>query len=141
MNKKKTLSFAMGICALTLGIIGPTSINASNDNWAYSFTIKPNQANSRSDPRYRETTNDKNQWKVRMTASGEGTGTITRFWLEIKDGTNVSPSVNVKQAYDTYYYRDAYSNARKTNVYLTAENNNYNNNTYAVSGSWDEEVN
>lgn len=75
-----------------------------------------------------------------MQSSGEGARTVTTYWLENASGTNVSPSLNVKQGNGSYYSA-AYSNASKKNVYLTAQNNKYNSSRYSVSGFWDEETN
>lgn len=139
MKKKNTLKFV--ICGiLGISIFFPSTISlAGDEQYGYSFTIKANQANSRTEARYRETTNRKNSWKVNMTNSGEGIGTITTYWLEIPSGTNVSRSINVV-AKGGNYYTAAYDNASKTDVHLTAQNNNYNNESYGVSGFWDEET-
>ncbi|KZT83378.1 hypothetical protein Nizo1840_1657 [Lactiplantibacillus plantarum] len=125
---------------VTFGAVGANTALASNDNWGFNFIIQTHQANSRSGPLYRQTTNVNNKWKVNMQSSGEGARTVTTYWLENAGGTNVSPSLNVKQGNGSYYSA-AYSNASKKNVYLTAQNNNYNSNQYRVSGFWDEETN
>ncbi|AUI79007.1 DUF2712 domain-containing protein [Lactiplantibacillus pentosus] len=134
---------AVAICLLsivTFGAVGANTALASNDNWGFHFSIQPHQANTRSGARYRQTTNVNNKWKVNMQSSGEGARTVTTYWLENAGGTNVSPSMNVKQGNGSYY-SSAYSNASKKNVYLTAQNNNYNGSRYSVSGFWDEETN
>lgn len=104
-----------------------------------AFTIKAGQANSHSGPRYRQTKNTNNKWKVKLEKSGEGKGTVTRFWLEKSSGKNVSTTVNVKQGHKPYY-TPAYTDASKTYVRLTAENNADTSKTYRVSGYWDEET-
>ena len=133
----------VAVCLLsiaTYGVVGANIAHTSNDNWGFNFTIQPHQANTRSGARYRQTTNVNNKWKVNMQSSGEGARTVTTYWLENASGTNVSPSLNVKQGNGSYYSA-AYSNASKKNVYLTAQNNNYNSSRYRVSGFWDEETN
>ena len=75
-----------------------------------------------------------------MTYSQEGTGTITRFWLELDNGRNVSPTVNVNQNSSKQYYVRADSDANGAYVRLTAENNNFSASTYAIKGVWDEET-
>lgn len=133
----------LALCLLTiftLGAVGANTALASNDKWGFHYTIGPFQSNSRSGARYRQTTNTNNKWKVNLQSSGEGGGTITRFWLENKAKKNVSPSMKVKQGGGAYY-SPAYSDASKKNVYLTGENNNYNGTKYSVSGYWDEETN
>lgn len=141
MSLVKKKIFKLALCAvLGVGVLIPTTISfASNDKYGYSFTIKANQGNSSTSSRYRETTNPKNSWKVAMTNSGEGTFSITTYWLENNSGTNVSKSINVV-ADGSNYYTSAYDNASKTNVRLTAQNNNYTNQSYGVSGYWDEET-
>ncbi|MFC6202260.1 DUF2712 domain-containing protein [Lactiplantibacillus nangangensis] len=137
--KTKTVSVCL-LSILTFGVIGANTAYASNDNWGFRFGIQSNQANSRSGRRYRETTNVNNKWKVNMQRSGEGARTVTTYWLENAKGTNVSPSLHVKQGSGSYY-STAYSDASKKYVYLTAQNNNYNGSHYTVSGYWDEETN
>lgn len=61
-------------------------------------------------------------------------GTVTTYWLEVSDGTNVSPDCAAKVG--SQYWPAAYGTANSKNVYLTAENNNYNSNLYNVSGYW-----
>ncbi|OJG97479.1 hypothetical protein RV18_GL000760 [Enterococcus termitis] len=139
-RKKVKLILILGLLLSVSGVFSSIPASASNDDWGFGFTIQANQANSRSSARYRETTKTNNQWKVNMQKSGEGGGTITRYWLEVPNGTNVSTSKNVKQGGGAYY-TNAYSDASKKNVHLTAENNNYNRATYRVSGYWDEETN
>ena len=67
-----------------------------------------------------------------MTFSGKGAGIVTVYWLELLNGTNVSLDVDTKVDYE--YHLAAYGTANSENVYLTAENNNYNDNIYTVSG-------
>ncbi len=74
-----------------------------------------------------------------MTYTGEGSNTITNYWMENSATTNVTPTVSVTQG-KGYYYENAYSSANGTTVYLTAENNNFNGSAYNVSGYWDEET-
>lgn len=90
--------------------------------------------------RYRQTKDPNNPWKVCLESSGEGKGSITTFWLEIKSGKNVSTGVNVKQG-DPAKYSAAYNDANAVTVYLTGQNNNYSSAVYNVSGFWDEETN
>ena len=128
MTKKlKTLSFVLaGAVSLCMGV----NAFATDDNYSFAFMIKPYHANSRvesSGARYRETTDPKNMWKVGLRKSGEGAGTITNFWLEVYDETNVSGDISAKQGTKNYY-KAAY------------ENNGYDSIRYNVSGVWDEET-
>ena len=113
---------------------------ATNDNYDYKFQIG-RWAGNGSVEKARERTTEyyNNAWKVRLDTSGEGTGTITRFWLELKSGTNVTGAIQAKQG-GAEQYKIAYPEAQKKWVYLTGENNNYNNSTYYVTGIWDEET-
>ncbi|MCD4839645.1 MULTISPECIES: DUF2712 domain-containing protein [Neobacillus] len=111
---------------------------ASDDNIGFSFTLKPNYENSYSGERYRQTTNPKNKWKVNLTYSSEGVGTVATFWLD-KSGTRVSDVHDVAQGSGAHYY-SAFSTANQSNVRLGAENNNASPNSYTISGYWDEET-
>ena len=75
-----------------------------------------------------------------MTYSNEpGGNTITRFWMtEYKTKSRATKLVDVLEGYE--YYNSAYKIANKHDVALTAENNNYNNNTYIAEGYLDEET-
>lgn len=136
--KKKITTIFLSVFVLGVAVL-PTAIKATDDRWGYAFNIYGYQANSYSSSRYRETNNANNPWKVALESSGEGPGSITTFWLENSNGTNVSAGVNVKLKAGAYY-NVAYNNANQTNVRLTAHNNNYNSSVYSVSGHWDEET-
>ncbi len=113
------------------------SLAAESGSKGYSFRIQAHQNNtSVATPLYRDvaTNNSGVPWYVLMTSSQEGTGTITRYWLEKSDGTNVSPDCDAKQG--TAYHPAAYDYANKKYVYLTAENNTDNSDMYTVSGYW-----
>jgi hypothetical protein len=140
MRLKKYVSiFGLG-CLLVLGSSGLTK--AADENIGFSFKIGSWHKNGRiadNKARERSTTNPDNQWKVRLKSTGEGAGTISTFWLELYSERNVSPNINATQGY-TVYYKSAYLNASRTWVYLTGQNNNFNSDSYYVSGIWDEET-
>ncbi|MBE2912985.1 DUF2712 domain-containing protein [Anoxybacillus flavithermus] len=129
------LSLAMGIGVLTFS----NFTYATDDNIGFSFELKPNYGNSYSESRYRQTTDPNNKWKVNLTYSSEGVGSIATFWLD-KSGTRVSDTHDVKQGSGAHYY-SAFSTANQSNVRLGAENNNYSPDSYVISGYWDEETN
>ncbi|WP_285769014.1 DUF2712 domain-containing protein [Peribacillus sp. SI8-4] len=142
---KKGRVIAVGtILACSIGL-GTLSVEAGNENSGYTFKIKKNQGNESRSTKYRQTTNERNTWKVRMYKSGEGTNTYTTYWLEKSDGTNVSPAVDVKagnkdsKSGRNYYIKGNWG-ANAANVRLTAENNNVSSSTFSVSGYWDEET-
>lgn len=84
-----------------------------------------------------------NKWKVNLTNSAEGNGTLATFWLTTRsDGKNVvsDKTHDVAQGSGAHYY-NAKASASQTDVRLAAENNNDSTNTYEVSGYWDEETN
>ncbi len=138
LSKKMTKWSAIGV--MGVGLFASAGIaSASNDNIGYSFAIKANYGNSYSAQRYRQTSDTSNQWKVNLNYSGEGTGTITTFWLD-KAGTPVSNTHGVAQGSGAHYY-NAISSANESYVRLGAENNNLSANTYTASGYWDEEIN
>lgn len=130
--------------ALAAGILGaviiPSSVSASDDEYGYYFTIKTLQKNSYTAYKFRQTDDTNNPWKVGMTYSNEPGGkTITRFWMtESNTKSRATKSVDVLEGYE--YYNPTYKIANKHDVALTAENNNYNTNTYIAEGYWDEET-
>lgn len=140
--KKANLVLAI---MLIVGVFLPISSVAAydpdlNHEISYDFNIWAFQINSNSAPRMRTSMNIYNTWKVNLLTTTEGSGTITRFWLE-DDGTkfNVSASLDVKQGSGDHYY---YTQPEANNNYicLAAENNNYGNTSYYVTGYWDEET-
>lgn len=137
MKKKSRFLLSFGILlTMCLAFVG-TVFAAESGSSYYSFRIQANQANSTTDYYlYRNVgvTDYKKPWYINMTYSGEGTGTYTTYWLELSDGTNVSPDKEAKVGVE--YKPAAYGTANSKNVYLSAENNNYNGNMYNVSGYW-----
>lgn len=143
---KKSFKRKWGQLGLALGIgvsVFGTSIvsQAADDNNGYTFQIYSYQINTRdaNESAYRQTTSVNNPWKVKLTSSSEGANSITRFWLERKDETNVSTAIDKLEG-DPASYLKPYSSANQTTVYLTAQNNNYNLDQYVASGVWDEET-
>lgn len=141
MNKGLFSKCILVISSFVLVALSGTLVaSASNDNIGFKFRIMTYQMNSNTAGRYRQTTNPDNKWKVNLLKSGEGKGTITTFFLENDFGLNLSKGHQVKQGSGNHYY-SAYANASKKYIFLSAENNNWNNNSYMVSGNWDEETN
>ncbi|MEE3954731.1 DUF2712 domain-containing protein [Peribacillus frigoritolerans] len=142
---KKVRVIALGtILACSIGL-GTLSVEAGNENSGYSFDIKKDQGNEFTGTKYRQTTTERNTWKVRMFYSKEGTNTYTTYWLEKSNGTNVSPAVDVKAGSGgknsgRNHYIKGNAGANATEVRLTAENNNVSSSTYSVEGYWDEET-
>ena len=139
LKKKAVLVKAMTMAILSVSFVGKA---ATDNNVDFSFKVGAYHENGRvknKDARYRSATNEDNAWKVKMTDSREGSGSVTKFWIELYDGTNVSDTVSATQG-NSEYYKSATSQASKATVYLTAENNNYNGTSYWVSGVWDEET-
>lgn len=136
--KKKLAAF--GACALALSAITATTAFASNDNYDFSFRIQGSVDNAQDPtPRYRGTDDNSNAWKVNLTYSEEGSGTITDFWIVSSYGS-ASQQHHVKQGNGAYYFA-ANNNGDYVDVYLTAENNNFATSTqYNVSGYWDPET-
>lgn len=78
-----------------------------------------------------------------MTNSQEppiGESTISRFWLEVANGKNVSPSVLIREDGGRTFQCTLSDACGGVWVLLTAENNNYSGDFYQVSGYWDEET-
>lgn len=134
----KKLKYIIPIFVLCLVFAG-AQIKAADNNIPFKFHIQMLNANTKSAARYRQTTNVNNPWKVNLRTSTEGAGTITNFWLEGKNNSNVSKAIGVKQGSGAHY-TPAYKTASKTNVKLTGENNNTTFQEYNVTGYWDEET-
>ena len=145
MKKRKGRVIALGtILACSIGL-GTLSVEAGNENSGYSFKIKKEQGNEYTRTKYRQTTTERNTWKVRMYRSDEGTNTYTTYWLEKSNGTNVSPAVDVKAGNKDLkggrnYYIKGNAGANAAKVRLTAENNNVSSSSYSVKGYWDYET-
>lgn len=136
---KKLLLF---VSIFMLGLVTFGNVHAATtDNIAYKFKIHPYQSNSFSDPRYRGTDNPNRAWMVDFKTSGEiGDHTITRYWLSLTGGRGqASDDHDIKVGSGRHFYRGN-SSSNKTDVCLGAENNNYNAESYYVSGVWDEET-
>lgn len=135
--KKTILSISIVFTMICAVLLGGYVFAAEQGSKSYSFRIQAYQANSTTSySLYRDVAaNDSTKpWYVTMTSSGEGAGSVTTYFLELSDGTNVSRDVDVKVGNE--YHPSAYNTANSKNVYLTAENNNYNSNMYSVSGYW-----
>ncbi len=115
------------IFSLLIGLITINTliVYSSDDNHNYSLSVKSFGKNVRTTRRYRQTNSINNPWKVKLITSGEGSGTITTFWLEDFYAKNVSSDINAKQGAEAIYDKP-YSSANKIDVYMAAENNNYN---------------
>jgi hypothetical protein len=139
MRRLTQTILALGIL---VGVFLPATISyAGNDDFYYKFYLQGYYKNSHSEYRYRETADPLNLWKVQVWKSGEttGSGDVSTFWLEISDGTNVSPSMDVEEGWG-YHYATTTTKGTKTNVRLTAENNNFNGSSFYIEGFWDEEI-
>jgi hypothetical protein len=113
---------------------------ANNDDWGFNFTIQKNQANSRTSEHHkRDTANENVAWRVNLTGSEEGWGGITQFWLENGSGHNITPTASAHSGWGNVFTK-ANSDAHNQEAYLTAQNNDYDNTSYRVSGTWDEET-
>ena len=141
MNKtiRKKLSMVLvAVMALFYGFANFAS--ASNDNYVFDTIVKPYWLdNYNPGGRFRDTTHTNNPWKVNLRYSGEGRGTLTDFWLENRNDTRVTNKETVKQGVGAHYFK-AYASASQTKVWLMCENNNFNGETYRITGYWDEET-
>ncbi|MBE6815135.1 MAG: DUF2712 domain-containing protein [Ruminococcaceae bacterium] len=138
---KKLISITLCIFAFATIFATNAFAAATNNDYNFDFKIQGSVDNAQ-DPtgRYRGTTNNNHSWKVQLTSSGEGEKTITKFWIENKNGTNASSAYNIKQG-NPAEYKPANDYGDSTTVYLTGENNNYaSSKQYVVKGFWDEET-
>lgn len=141
MTKRMKKIAGIVLTAISVATLAIPSVYAGMENdFAFKFKVGSFKRNGHCDTeRNRQTADPADRWKVELTSSGEGKGTYTTFWLENYDEDNVSETVKVKQG-KGYYYRPSKRSGCKTYVYLTAENNNFNSNSYEVRGYWDEET-
>lgn len=139
-SKKVLVSLLLVAC---IGTTFATPAFAGDDNIPFSFTMKESGKKSYlSGSRYRETTRKNNPWKVEMTYSSEGKGTVAQYFLASGSSigrTQLSDIYSVKQGAKPGYYK-AYASAEKRNVTLGVKNNNIVPKSYTVSGYWDEET-
>lgn len=139
--KKNINKIKVGIVVAMLVSMSTIPSFAKENNYPYYFSIKAGNGNGYSAAKYRQTTDKNNKWKVNMTFSEEGKGTVATYWLALnnKSKTLASDTHNIKQGSGDHYYK-ALGNAGKKNVRLAAENNNYSTQSYLVAGYWDEET-
>lgn len=137
--KKRVMASVFGL-AVAGTVCSGSLVKATQDNdIGFSFSVSAYQRESyASESRTRSTTNTKDCWKVDLAYSGEGKGTVTKFWLA-KGNSVVSDSVNAKQG-GAVRYKHAFSSASRSSVRLRACNNNYSSSGYKISGYWDEET-
>ncbi|MCO7128258.1 DUF2712 domain-containing protein [Sporolactobacillus shoreicorticis] len=140
--KKRHVIVKMVVALLATVVIGfGTQFASAKDNdIGYKFKVYGWMANGKeTEGRYRQTDSIDNSWKVQLKTSGEGQGTITGFWLENSSAQNVSQTEYVKQG-EGPHYQKPFASANKRDVWLTAQNNNFNGESYTVKGIWDEET-
>lgn len=124
--------FAM---AFTMLVASASSVFATSA-YDFHFRVEAWQANGHEPtPRYRGDVSASNRWWVKLIKSGEGKGALTDFWLEAKNGTNLSPYMRV-QCGSGWYGQRAYASASNRKVFLTAEDNHNKATGYNVSGRW-----
>lgn len=124
--------FAMAFTMLVASASNVFATQAYN----FHFRVEAHQANGHEpSPRYRGDVSPSNRWWVKLIKSGEGKGALTDFWLEARNGTNLSPSMRV-QCGNGWYGQRAYASASNRKVLLTAEDNTDKPSGYTVSGRW-----
>ncbi len=101
---KKLISITLCILAFTTIFATNAFAAATDNNCDFNFRIQGSVDNAQ-DPngRFRGTTKNNHSWKVQLTSSGEGEKTITKFWIENKNGTNASSAYNIKQGNPAEY--------------------------------------
>jgi len=136
-NKKCMAVSLVTVFAVSITMLVASSVNTfAVSDTGFSFRIPPYQGNGyEKHGRHRGNVPGWNRWWVRLDHSGEGKGGYTDFWLEVSNGTNVSPFMRVKTG-NGWYPQRAYESARSRTVYLTAEDNKNKPSSYIVSGRW-----
>lgn len=139
-NKKSMAVSIVIVLAMTLTMLLASSAKSfATSDTGFHFRVLPRQENGQEvTGRRRGDVSPSNQWWVKLTHSGEGKGALTDFWLEAKDGTNVSSSMRVRCGAG-WYGKGAYASASNRKVFLTAEDNNYKVTGYTVSGRWQQQ--
>ncbi|WP_226681579.1 DUF2712 domain-containing protein [Sutcliffiella horikoshii] len=140
MRKYSKITKLACVAVIAGAVSIPFTSFATNDDVPYEFKIYGYQQNGKeADGRYRQTKSVDNTWKVKLNKTGEGSGSVTRFWIEDSSARNVSIHKDVKQG-NGEYHTSPYASANERTVWLTAQNNNYNGTSYTVEGIWDEEI-
>ena len=136
-NKKRMAMSFVTVFAMAITMLVASSVNTfAVSDTGFSFRIPAHQGNGQEKHgRNRGNVPTWNRWWVKLDHSGEGKGAYTDFWLEVGNGTNVSPFMRVK-AGNGWYPERAYESARSRTVYLTAEDNIDKASGYNVSGRW-----
>lgn len=130
------MSVIMVIAMAITMILASASSAFATQAYDFHFRVEAWQANGHEPtPRYRGDVSASNRWWVKLIKSGEGKGALTDFWLEAKNGTNLSPYMRV-QCGSGWYGQRAYASASNRKVFLTAEDNNSKATGYNVSGRW-----
>lgn len=139
--KKKIISICLCTAAASTLMVSNAFAEYQDNNVSFAFRIQGSVDNAQeSKERFRHTKDNDNSWKVQLRSSGEGKGTITKFWLENEDGKSASSEYDIKQG-DPARYKPANKKGAHIDVLLTAENNNFcSTKQYNVSGYWDEET-
>ncbi len=114
---------------------------AAEDAFGYSFKVKAKMKKSyANDSRQRTTGRTDNPWKVELSYTGEGKGSMNYFFIaKTWNKDECSRMYGVAQGTGPHYYR-ALENAQNQYVTLGARNNNNNEDTFTISGYWDEEI-
>ncbi len=135
-RKSRAISLiAVVAVVFTVLMVSASSVFATQA-YDFHFRVEAWQANGHEPtPRYRGDVSASNRWWVKLVKSGEGKGALTDFWLEARDGTNLSPYMRV-QCGSGWYAQRAYASASNRKVFLTAEDNNSKATGYNVSGRW-----
>ena len=124
------------IIALNTIALGASIGDGTVDN--YNGYIKGKRQNTWLGDAYRDTTKKSDPFYVSLEYSDEGSGTVTRFWIEDKKENNLCDTRDVTQG-KGFYPQNTYQAGCNKQVYLTAENNNYNQDIYRIEGQWTEE--
>ncbi len=145
-NTKKTRFTQIIAIAVLLAIISALSSTvafaSTDENISYLFTVKNYLGISRdSNPQWRSTSDNNNAWKVNFKTSEEpGNSTMTKFSLGLEEEDNLASNwYGVVVGTGAHYYA-ANNDGDFATVYLQAQNNNNNANSYVISGYWDEET-
>lgn len=136
--KKVLAGFLILMCFVSAFSIVST---AGEDNYSYSFTVKAKMAKSyERGSKLRTTGRTDNPWKVDLAYTAEGKGSMNYFFIaQASSKSECSRIYGVVQGTGPHYYR-ALENAYNQNVTLGARNNNNNDQTFKISGYWDEEI-
>lgn len=142
MKTSKVL-LASGLTALGVLMVSAPSVSSAFSPYTIGVpkTTKSSKPNGKDLAHPERVSHPSNKFASHLETSGEGEGTYTTMWMELRYGTiNTASGAKTRQSYDkNEFYLSKHKNAGLTagtwhNV--AAENNNFSAGSYTITGTW-----